>query len=223
MTTAAQIALMVGPLAAYFGLQGYWQIGRRPRVISGAVDYYLLALGIGALLAYGPLGETLLKAIFGTPDVAARLAWLSFLTVVAMALAPSSRRRLIVYNIDPEALPPILRQVLEEQSNSFSRTLQGFEDRAGKQSLQIKGSRLFRTAEIEASGRAPEVVIRTLREPLRQHFKHQTTPEGHPFSWIVFFWLALACLTLLLPVSGVFFRRIIANAEPTLQAFLQAF
>ncbi|CAN5789835.1 hypothetical protein BH23PLA1_BH23PLA1_22690 [soil metagenome] len=219
MTAAAQIALMVGPLAAYFAMQGLWQVGRRPRVVSGVVDYYLLAIGIGALLAYGPFGGLLLAAIFGELSIAARLAWLSFLTVLAMALAPPSRRRLLVYNIDPETLAPVLRQVLQEQSGNFARTLQGFEDRSSGQSLQIKGSRTFRTAEIEASGRAPEEVIRGLRDPLRERLQRRPPPGGRVVSWVVLFWIALAGLTLLVPISGTIFRPEVAHAGPTLRTF----
>ena len=112
MTSPVQLALMVTPLAAYFYLLALWQAGRHPRVVAGAVDLWLLALGLGGLVVFGPLGQFVARTLFGR---AGPLDWLFLVLVgflVVARLARRSSRRLVIYHVDAEALDAALRDVL---------------------------------------------------------------------------------------------------------------
>src|SRR5438105_4809609 len=73
MTSPVQLALMVTPLAVYLYLLAVWQAGRHPRVVSGRLDVWLLALGLGGLALLGPLGQWLLGLLSKNPGSLHRL------------------------------------------------------------------------------------------------------------------------------------------------------
>src|ERR1700733_2690036 len=96
MTSPAQLALMVTPLAAYLYLLAIWQAGRHPRVVAGSVDLWLLALGLGGVVLLGPFGRLLARTLFGH---AGPLQWLMltlFGILVVGRLARGALRRLVI-------------------------------------------------------------------------------------------------------------------------------
>ena len=192
----APVLLTLGPLAAYLALQGVWSCLPRPRVVSGAVDYLLLAVALGTILAFGPVSGVLLGAIFPEPGTYARLAWLCFLTTAALLLAAPSHRRLIVYNVGPDRLEAALRDVVAGLPVEFKATLNGFVDRDGGHALTANANRRFRWVEIEAHGRRAEDLIGRIAGPLNDRLAHA---EGRPSWWLGAFWIALATASILIP------------------------
>jgi hypothetical protein len=175
MTGPVQWCLMLGPLAIYFAILAVWHGGRRPRIISGPRDTGLLAFGIGGLLIFGPLGQTLARALFGAPS---RWDWLALIACLGLAAHRWARRarcRLVVYHIEPETLDRALGAVLDLPSGRFARTLAGFEDRAAARGVTIEASPRLRAAVIRAYGHQPEAFLDELKPRLRGRLESVTT------------------------------------------------
>src|ERR1700754_2665057 len=100
MSPPLEMALTVGPLACYFYVVGVWQSGRRPRVVAGPLDFAVLAFGVSGLGAVGPVGQLLIRLIFGLPGVWAWVLWVVFLALWALVFAGAAARRLVVYNVE---------------------------------------------------------------------------------------------------------------------------
>jgi hypothetical protein len=162
------------------------------------VDYLLMAFGLGGLLAYGPIGEFLLRAVFRSPGVYAQLAWLSMLTTTALVFAGPSHRRLLIYNIDPARAQSAVREALARLPGEFSATLHGFEDRSLGRGVTLKTSGRFRTAEVEAFGRRADELILALVPPLRDRLSADRRRPAWP---VALAWFALALATLGGPVA----------------------
>lgn len=187
--------MMLGPLALYFVALGLRQLGRRPKVISGPLDSAMLGFALGSLLAFGPAGQALTA---GLKPSLIRPALLCGLGLFLMAMSLRSRRRLSLYNIEPEALDPAIARVLDGLPGDFRRTLRGFEDRKGGRGLTVRASTDYRTAEIEAFGAGAEALIAAIEPPLRRELAEVQRPNQ---PWLARFWLSLASLTLTLPIA----------------------
>lgn len=207
----AALLVTLGPLAGYLAVQGLWLCSPRPRLVSGTLDYVLMAFGLGALLAYGPVGEFLLSAVFRSPGVYAQLAWLSLLTTTALVLAGPSHRRLLVYNIDPARAQAALREALAQLPGEFSATLNGFEDRAAGRGLVLKASGRLRTAEVEAFGRRADELILALGPSLRARL---ATDRRRPAWPVALAWFALALATLCGPIAWWTTARTTPDSPP---------
>lgn len=202
MSPAVHVALAVGPLAGYFATLGVLQGGRRPVVVPGALDFALLAVGLGGLIVFGPLGHVLVLLLFPSPSLWAWLALASAYGLATLLGAPRSGRRLIVYNIEAAALRDVLRDALLRLPGSFSPTVRGFEDPELRRGLLVETSRL-RAGTVEAYGDAPERLIAALGPLLRDRL---AAFEARP-SRLAPVWFALATLTALLPFAGLLLSR----------------
>ncbi|RUL86103.1 hypothetical protein [Tautonia sociabilis] len=198
MSTMAPPILSLGPLAAYLTAQGLLACSRRPRLVAGALDHLFLAFGLGALLGYGPVGSVLLGALSRSSESTPHLAWIAFLTTIALVFAGSSRRRLILYNLDPVRAQAAVRDALAQLPGAFSPTLLGFEDRAVGRGLRLKSSPMFRTCELEAFGRRADELIEALAGPLRDRLEQDRSPPRWPVAAL---WFVLATATVGVPLG----------------------
>ncbi len=130
MPIPVQICLTLGPLATYFLVLGAWQSGRDAKVVPGGLDFALLALGVGGLVAFGPIGTVLIRLLFPGESVWAWLALPTTLALAALMWAPKMRRRVVVYNVSPEDLERVAREVADHLPGRVVSTLRGYEDRA---------------------------------------------------------------------------------------------
>ncbi len=212
MTGALQVLLTVGPLSAYFLVQGLWQGGRRSKVVPGPVDFAWLAFGIGGLLIFGPIGHVLVATIFPAPSL---WAWLSLPSAALLGVLlwmPRTTRRLVVYNVVPEILWRGLQKALEPQPEHFQRTVRGFEDVESGRGIAVEMGPGARTAVVEAYGTRPEELMERLDRGLRMALSDEpTTPRGTARVW-----LALASLLPLASVAWLLLER------PQVQAALRA-
>jgi hypothetical protein len=196
MTSPVQLALMVTPLAVYLYLLAVWQAGRRPRVVAGTTDAWLLALGLGGLVVFGPLGDWLVGLLSSRPGVLHRLLVALVAIVVAGRLARRSGRRLVIYHIDRATLDGALEGALGP--DRFVATLGGYEDRAGACSLRVEHSPRWHWAVIEAEGEGARALASDLALRLRNRLR--LVPAAPSEVALVFF--GLSALTMLVPLAG---------------------
>ena len=216
MPIPLQIALTLGPLAVYFLVLGAWQSGRDGRVVGGAVDFGLLAFGIGGLVAFGPIGSALIRLLFPGPSVWAWLALPTSVALVAMLAAPRMHRRLVVYNADRRrvawrglagALSALPKPALPLDPPP------GFEDESSPRGLRLDVSPRSRTAVIEAFGDRPDILADLVAPRLRPRLR-ETGLRSSPIARL---WLSLAALVIWLPLLVTLLAR------PRVRAALKAF
>jgi hypothetical protein len=205
MSPALQVALAIGPLAAYFGLLGLLQSLRRPTVVPGTIDFALLAGGLGGLVVFGPVGWVLGKLLFPGPSLWARLALLSGYVLLVMIWAPRSGRRLVIYNVDPRSLVEAVREGVErlDPGAHFEPTVRGFEDHALGRGLHLEPPGRLRTAVIDAYGNDPETLIASLEPILRRELARHRSARS-PLAGL---WFALGLLTLISPLAALALSR----------------
>lgn len=169
MSLPLQVALTVGPLACYFYVVGVWQSGRHPRVVAGPVDFAVLAFGVSGLVTVGPVGQVLMRLIFGIPGTLAWVLWFVFLALWAAVFAIGAARRVVVYNIEPSRLVEAVRRSLEcLPGPRFTPRLGGFEATDDGRAVLVEGIARLRVGTVDARGREPEALIRRLRPRLRE-------------------------------------------------------
>ena len=102
------------PLAAYLLVIGGINLSSRPRVVSGAVDGFCLGLSLIGFILVGPL------ELFLPSATAFRLGgwvWPLLITCYLLFLALyvlMSRPKIVIYNVSPEQLRPVLADVFGE-------------------------------------------------------------------------------------------------------------
>ena len=217
MTPAMQIALTATPLAAYFYSLGVLHSGKRPRMVAGPVDVGLLTFGLGGLVAFGPFGRAVLGRLVG--EQAGPLAWSIWVGVVglwALVLAGSASLRVTVYHVAPEDLDRAVRDALGQMEGRFSPTLSGYEDAGRGAGITVKHLRGLRSGSVEAYGRSPDLLIRELKPRLRATL-NRLPQRASGVSHTMF---GLACVTMLVPVSGFFYAN--PRAKDALHKLVQS-
>jgi hypothetical protein len=169
MSLPLQVALTVGPLACYFYVVGVWQSGRHPRIVAGPVDFAVLAFGVSGLVTVGPVGQVLMRLIFGVPGVLAWSLWFIFLALWGAVFAIWASRRVVVYNIEPSRLAEAVRRALDGLPGPrYTPRLGGFEATDEGRAVLVEGIARLRVGTVDARGREPEALIRALRPRLRE-------------------------------------------------------
>ena len=213
MSLPMQVALTVAPLACYFYVVGVWQSGRSPRVVSGPVDFAILAFGVLGLVTVGPVGQVLMGLIFNTPGPVAWGLWCAFLGLWTLIFSGSASRRVVVYNLNPGQLQTAVADVLSKlPSSHFSPTLGGFESTTDGLSLHVEGSARLRVGTVDARGKDAETFIKSLHPRLRDRL-HDLPVGPSRVTWSLFI---LSWLTMLTPL-GIFLM-----SEPKARAAVRA-
>ena len=217
MTREMQIALTAAPLAAYFYSLGVFHCGKRPRMVAGPVDVGLLAFGLGGLIAFGPFGRAVLGRLAG--DDAGPIPWMLWVGVVglwSLVLAGSAALRVTVYHVEAGDLDLAVREALRQLDGKFSPTLYGYEDAARGSGITVKPLRFLRSGAVVAYGQGPDVLIRELKPKLREVL-NRLPQRPSSVSHAMF---GLACLTMLLPVTGYFMGN--PKAKDALRTLMQS-
>lgn len=109
-----ELSVALGPLAMYFVAVGIINLGLRPVVVRGSRETAALALALVGFVLVGPM------ALF-FPEAAANqfgpLVWLlllAFYTLSVLLWMLVARPRLVIYNVDPVQLRPLLTEVALE-------------------------------------------------------------------------------------------------------------
>ena len=106
------LCIALGPVAVYLILVGSLNLGRRPFLTTGARDLTALAITLAGLMVVGPLRLFMPQApavYFGGWIWLPLLGLYLLCTVLASMLA---RPRLVIYNITPDQLRPLLENVV---------------------------------------------------------------------------------------------------------------
>lgn len=109
-----RLSLILGPLAIYLLLVGSINLSRRSFVVSGARDMAALGLAASGLMIVGPIQLFFPEAAairFG----AGAAVWLMLAILYLLALFTALlwvRPRLVIYNITPDQLRPILAELV---------------------------------------------------------------------------------------------------------------
>jgi hypothetical protein len=112
-----RLCLAMGPVAIYLLLVGAMNLSRRSRLVSGTRDAAALALGLVGLVIVGPV------ELFFPEDALLRLGpgagslllgvYLALYGLALVLLLLMLRPRLVIYNISPDQLRPILAETAE--------------------------------------------------------------------------------------------------------------
>jgi hypothetical protein len=214
MSLPMLVALTVGPLACYFYVVGVWQSGRHPRLVPGPLDFAVLAFGVSGLLTVGPVGQLLLRLIFGAPGPWAWGAWGLFLVLWAGLFAGWASRRTVVYNIDPPRLAEAVGRALGEVPGPrFAATLGGFESADAGQAVLVEGLARLRVGTVDARGRDAAELARALRARLRP----ELAAIGSGPSRVTWGLFVLSWITMLAPLVTFLLT------EPRARAAMRAF
>lgn len=147
-----RFALAVVPLASYLAVLGWANCRRRPLLVSGASDIAALGLALVGLVFVGPI------ELF-RPELATNqflnyiwLVLLMFYLLWVVLAAMISRPRLIIYNVTPDELRPLL----SEAANIVDSSLRWAGDclvlpKLGVQ-LYVDGFGLMRNTSLVSSG-----------------------------------------------------------------------
>jgi hypothetical protein len=209
-------ALTVGPLGLYLWTLALWHSFRYPRVVSGLADYVLLSIGIGGVLAFGPFGQTVTRALFGHhPDLLDWMAVVSGLGLVASLGARRSLFRAVVYHVDAATLMGALDEVLHGVDGRFQRTLNGFEDRESGRGIVVDATGWLRSAVVEAYGRGAETLIQDVRPRLRERLRRVAVGPSRVAP--VLYGLSLVVMTA--PLVGMFLAQ--PRAREALRVLLE--
>lgn len=107
------IALL--PLGGYLMLLGWLHLRRHPVAVPGGWDLAALAAGLSGLLVAGPL--PLLQPAVGMTGWGSLLL-VGGLVLIVTAGILATRPRLVVYNVTPEQLRPVLAEVISRLDGS---------------------------------------------------------------------------------------------------------
>jgi hypothetical protein len=204
MSGAVQLALTLGPLAAYLYIVAALHSGRRPRVVSGLLDYALLLFGLSGLLLFGPVGWLLVsRAGAGAPGPLHFVALGAALGLLAVPFVPRACRRLVVYNVDPLSFHRALREAIEALASPFVKTLRGYDDPTHARGLEAETHSWMRTAVVETYGKGAEPLAASLAAALRVRLRQHPLAGPSPVAW----GLLGASLGLIAPVLVVLLTR----------------
>lgn len=193
MTGPVRMALAFLPLASYFFVLGVWQGGARPRVVSGPRDFALLAFGLGGLIAFGPIGQFLVAAVFPAPTFAAWLAVASLVGLLAMVAAIPTRTRLVVYHVEAPDLAQALGRAVERVTGPATRTLRGFEDGPSHRGVTVEFGHRLRFGVVQAYGQRPEALIEAIRPALAEELRGVVVRPTR----LATIWFGLSCAVIL--------------------------
>ncbi len=100
--------IMVAPLGVYFLLIGIISLQRRPFVTTGARDAAAIGIAISGLVIAGPMELFFPEQAAGRFGSYVWLLLLAFYGLCVSLVVLLMRPRLIIYNLSPERLRPIL-------------------------------------------------------------------------------------------------------------------
>lgn len=152
MVDPLHLAIAVTPLGVYFVILSLMRLTGRPRVVSGMKDITWVAMAISGLIVAGPMELFM-------PEAAAQrfhgFVWLLLMGLYVMVVTLTTllmRPRIIVYNISPEALRPILSEVVGRLDRDARWVGQGVMLPTLGVQLSIESDLSSRTAQLVAAG-----------------------------------------------------------------------
>jgi hypothetical protein len=186
---AMEWAILLFPLAVYLLYLGM-NVNRRPHPVAvrGDVSFLGLCLGLSSLLLFGPL--TWFLAPFARQGVAVYFAaWAAYVVLLGLILLGVVRRQrrfLTIYNLDPDAISDLLREVLAEEAVDYQVTPGRLALAGGRQVLDIEGSDLWYSVTL--TWRGPDQELRQRLETRLREKLASVTTHANPAATILSLW-----------------------------------
>lgn len=181
------LSIAVGPLAVYLLLLGLLNLSRRPFVTTGARDTAALGIAISGLVAVGPMELFLPES---TANRFGGYAWLLLFTLFSLCLTLLillMRPRIVIYNVSPDQLRPILAQVVGELDREARWAGEALTLPQLSVHLCLESNGLTRNAQLVATGpRQDYGSWRKLEMALQdamQNLRGRRNPVG--YAWLV--------------------------------------
>ncbi|QDU95737.1 hypothetical protein [Lignipirellula cremea] len=185
---ALHFCIALGPLAIYLLLLGMVNLSRRPFLTTGFRDTTALGVGICGFVVAGPMELFLPDA---TGFAYGWIVWalmLSFYALSLILIVLLLRPKLVIYNVKPDQLRPVLAQIVSELDKDArwagdSLTL----PQLGVQ-LHVETFRSLRNAQLVSSGPQQSYIgWRKLEVALRQALGQTiSTPNRYGYFQIGF-------------------------------------
>ncbi len=194
MSLPMLVALTVGPLACYFYVVGVWQSGRHPRLVAGPLDFAVLAFGVSGLLTVGPVGQLLMRLIFGLPGPWAWGLWARLSCALGdrlrgLGVTTDSRLQRRAGPPDRGGRPGARRSCPAVGSRP---TLGGFESAEDGRAVLVEGIGRLRVGTVDARGHEAEALARALRPRLRQQLSGVSSgPTRVTWGLFVMSWITM--------------------------------
>jgi hypothetical protein len=190
-----RFCLAFTPLAIYLLVVGSLNLSKRPRVLSGAIDSFFLGLGLIGFILVGPF------ELFLPPATAFRLGgWVWLLLTICYVLFVTlyvlmSRPRIVIYNVSPEQLRPVLADVfaaLESEARWAGDA--AFLPSLGVQ-LHVEAIPILRNVQLIATGTAQSYEGWTrLQRELQARLQTTTSRRNLPGLGMIFAGLLLVTI-----------------------------
>ena len=213
MIDPLHLAIALWPLAAYLVVLGGLQLGRRPRVVSGAKDAAALALALAGMVVAGPL-----ELFFPEEATALYGGWVWTLLLLVYGLLVLlgillMRPRVAVYNVTLEQLRPVVVETVSRLDSDARWAGDAVVLPQRQVQMHLEVSPLARVVQLVATGPQQDLggwraLERQLCMDLR---KMRTRPNP----------LGLVLLLLGLILAGVATWSVGRDPAATLQAFHQ--
>lgn len=191
------------PLGLYLLVVGGAHLRRRPVAIAGGWDWTLLGAAVAGLMVVGPLA--LLQPAMGNAPWTVILLLMLFVLLVALG-ALVSRPRLVIYNITPDQLRPLLADVVTalDASARWAGNTAAMPQR--QLEVRVDGHGPWRTVSLIAGGDRPGAegwneLCRRLRSELRG-LRVRSSPWAALFLSLGAVVLAASCWYAYASVSG---------------------
>ena len=140
------------PLAVYLLMLGLLNLRRTPFVTSGARDAAAVGIGISGLVVAGPMELFLPQAAASHYGAFVWLMMIAFYGMLVSLTVLLMRTRIVIYNITPEQLRPILSEVAKDFDNSARWSGDGLFIPAKQVQLHLDVSQWSRNIQLVASG-----------------------------------------------------------------------
>lgn len=168
----AEIAAVAAPIAAYFLVLGLLNTRRRPQLVRGRVDFFLL------MAALAPLAIVPLAAWVGSSPIA--LAGGGVAATAAAWLLSPPRGSWVIYNIAPSQAVSTVERALRRAGLEFERCGDEQTFRLGEGKLRLSSFPLLRNVSIRVvgcDGRTCDLFERALSEHVVR-LSAETTPAA---------------------------------------------
>jgi hypothetical protein len=186
MLDLIRLSVAILPLAAYFQVLGLIRLRSRPTLLSGATDFFLLAIAMMGLIAIGPIELFFPRAAYAIlgPWVWGVLFALYFFVIMLVAL--NSKFKLIAYGLDSESLKQTIQDglSLEQMEAYWGKDIVEIPALGLRASIEKAG--VGKTASLEAIGQSQNPMgWYTMEKLIANNLKpNATTQTAEAFRWI---------------------------------------
>jgi hypothetical protein len=174
-------ALVLFPLTLYLIWLGFG-VGRRkrPLILAGSTDTVLLILALCGFFLIGPPTWVLNRyAVVGWKSYLIGYGvYLVVIGFLAWAWVQTRRRSIVIYCIDPEVFPQLMRQALEELGEPYQITPGRIALAGTKLVLDLDASQLFCVTVRWFGDAATWAALETHLRPLVEQQETKNNPSG---------------------------------------------